>query len=562
MTIDDDEELGVTDRSVAWAFVAQLRLAGVRWIFGNPGTTEQVFLDELQDHADIDLVLALHEGVAIAAAEGYARASREVGVVQLHAAPGLGNAMGMLYNASVGHTPLLVFVGQPPVAALHQEPTLNTDFALMAAPLTKWAHEVRTADELPQVIRRALKVAGTPPCGPVLVAVPIDLMESPCSTPVLEPTQILAAVRPDRRAVLTAAKLIRAARSPALVVGDGVATPEAVSALSALAQLIGAPIFGGTIGEAVIEHGEELTADRLPFDGAAVARILRGYDTVIGVGTKLFAQLFPVEGLPLGDSTVIHIGLDPWELAKNQPSTVVLGDEGASLTDIVDELVDNLDAEHKEAWAQRRIRVCEELRTARRERLAADRLRAGGNAMTPERVIIELAAVIGPDMCLVDESVTSYPLVERHLQQKPGNWFRGRGGGIGAGMAMPVGIALARPEQNVVCLTGDGSAMYSISALWTAAHHKLPITWVILDNRGYRMVKLNTLNFAPADRDPGRLIIGADLSDPPIDFAGLAVALGVPAQIVTRPDEIAPALAWAVNNRSGPTLVHILVESD
>jgi benzoylformate decarboxylase len=160
------------NRSVATVFVEQLRAAGVRWVFGNPGTTEQAFLDELQYHDDIDLILTLHEGVTVAAADGYARAAQSVGFVQLHSGPGLGNGMGMLYNAGISGTPLVVYVGQPPVASLHQDPTSNSDFAAMAAPLVKWAYEVRTADELPMVLRRALKIALTPPYGPVVLAVP------------------------------------------------------------------------------------------------------------------------------------------------------------------------------------------------------------------------------------------------------------------------------------------------------------------------------------------------------------------------------------------------------
>src|SRR5215469_15633564 len=171
-------------RSGAVALCEQLVAAGVEWIFGNPGTTEQQLLHRLPDFPSLGFVVALHESVAVVAAEGYARASGKVGVVEMHAGPGLGNGMGMLYNAAEGRTPLLVYVGQSAQSGLYLEPTLSTNIVAMAAPVAKWAAEVRTAEEIPQVIRRAVKVALTDPCGPVVVGVPMDLMTADCAAPV------------------------------------------------------------------------------------------------------------------------------------------------------------------------------------------------------------------------------------------------------------------------------------------------------------------------------------------------------------------------------------------
>jgi benzoylformate decarboxylase len=546
----------------AEVFVRQLVAAGVRWIFGNPGTTEQALIDRLQDHDGIDLILALHEGVAVAAAEGYARASGTVGVVQLHAGPGLGNGMGMLYNARAGQTPLVVYVGQSQQPTLYQEPTLSTDLVLLAAPVAKWAHEVRTAQEIPQVLRRAFKVAMTPPRGPVVVAVPMDLMEAPCTAPVLPPSYVATGVRPDPRAIEDAATVLLDASSPAIVVGDGVSSAGARAAVGALARLLGAPIFGGSMSEVVTEPGEPLRAARLPFDGRGTLALLDGYDAVVAVGTKVFAQLFPADGWPLADRPLVHIGLDPWELGKNQPATIVFGEEQASVEELVAAVESGLTTELRTDWASRRALEEDRIARSRRRVAAGEGSATGGGPMPVEDAVAAIAAALPDDVRLVDETISAYGVVAGHFDQPPGHWFRGRGGGIGGGMAMPIGVQLADPDSTVVCLTADGSAMYSITALWTAAHHRLPIVWIVLDNRGYRLLKLNTLQFTTRSRPAGRAFVGADLVDPELDFVAVAQGMGVPAERVTTPEQIGPAVKRALARRAGPSLIQVVVDGD
>ena len=266
----------MTDRRIgAQAFLEQLTACGVEWVFGNPGTTEQTVIDYIQDYPQLGLILALHEGVAVGAADGYARASGRLGVVQLHAGPGLGNAIGNLYNAYISHTPMLVYVGQSPQRALYQEPVLTADLVAMSRPVTKWAYEVRTADEIPQVTRRAVKVATTAPCGPVLLSIPLDLTDETCAAPVLPQQPVHNAIRPDPAAVAAAAQALRSADAPLILAGDAVATSGAVDAVSRLARLIGAPIMEGAAFETVADPGDPLLAGRLPGSAAAVARARR-----------------------------------------------------------------------------------------------------------------------------------------------------------------------------------------------------------------------------------------------------------------------------------------------
>jgi benzoylformate decarboxylase len=519
------------------AFIEQLVASGVRLVFGNPGTTEQPFLGRLWRYPELRFVTALHESVAVCAAEGFARATGTVGVVELHAGPGLGNGLGMLYNAAEGRTPLVVYVGQVEQASQYLEPTLGGDLVAMAHPVAKWAHEVRTVAEIPQIVRRAVQVASTPPCGPVVLSIPMDLMERQCDSAVAPTDSIRTAVRPDPRAVAGAADVIARADAPVLIVGDGVARSGAIDEVSAIAELIGAPIFGGFMTETCIDPSSPLNGGRLPsIEGAAAARALRPYDCVVAVGTKLLSQVFPVPGWPVGERDVVHIGLEPWELAKNQPSTVVFGDEAAALRDLTAELEPRL-AARREAIDARRAAAEAAIADAAARARAADESHWDDAPMSPERAVAEIAALLPAGAYVVDESITAYPAVSRYVPMERGRWFRLRGGGIGAGMPMPIGLQLADPAATVVAFVGDGSAIYTLSALWTAAHERLPITWFILNNASYRVLKENARRESPSTEAAERLV-GADLADPELDFVSLARGFGVLAHRVTNPDQI------------------------
>jgi benzoylformate decarboxylase len=539
----------------AQAFLEQLIACDVEVIFGNPGTTEQTVIDYLQRYPELELVLALHEGVAVGAADGYARVTGKVGVVELHAGPGLGNGIGNLYNAFIGHTPMLVYVGQSEQRSLYQEPVLTADMVALASPVTKWAYEIRTADEIPQVVRRAIKVATTPPYGPVLLSIPVDLTDAWTSAPVVPQATVAARVRPDRRALQEAAELLREAQRPLILVGDAVATSDAIDAVSQLAGLLGAPILEGAAFETVADQDDTLYAGRLPGDPAAADRALEGYDAVVAIGTRVLAQVFPRPGAPLGRRTVVHIGTDPWELAKSQPSLVVLGDEREATL----ELTEALRADALPGWSARAEGERDRIRERRDAVLAADRERWDDLPMTPQRALFELAAALPDDVCVIDEAMSSYESAARHLPRRRGAWFRGAGG-IGMGLPRAVGATYADRGRPVVAVVGDGASMYSLTALWTAAHHDLPTVWVVLANRSYRTLKQNTVKSrqeGAAEHD----FVGADLTEPIVDFTSIAAGFGVRAWRAERPDELKTAMAEALAC-GGPALVELIVSGD
>src|SRR3989454_3914613 len=183
------------------AMIEQLLAEGVRYIFGNPGTTEQAFMDALQDYPQLKYILALQESVAIGVADGYARASGRPSFVQLHIMPGLGNAMGMLYNSYRTHTPMVIYAGQHPQRGASQEPILAGDLVRLAEPLTKWAVEAQDANEVPLLVRRAFKVAMEPPRGPVFISVPTNVMDEESEADILPSAPADTRVRADRTAI-------------------------------------------------------------------------------------------------------------------------------------------------------------------------------------------------------------------------------------------------------------------------------------------------------------------------------------------------------------------------
>lgn len=543
--------------NAAEAFVAQLVAGGVRVVFGNPGTTEYAVLDAIDGRDDIELVLALHEGVAVSSAIGYARASGEVGVVELHAAPGLGNGMGMIYDAWAGNTPLLVYVGQTEQSANYLEPLLSGELAAMAAPVTKWAYEIRTPDEVPAVVRRALKVASTPPCGPVMLSLPMDISEQPCRAPVEESSRVPARVSPDPDAVNVAADLILAAEAPLVVPGDSAAHAGAVSAISRLAHLTGSPIRGGFLFETAVGDDDPLGAERLHHAGRETKAMLAEHDLVVAVGGKLFRQLFPEPGEQVGPARVLHIGSDPWELAKNHPSTLVYGDERLAVEALVRVLEERADAEQKDIWAKRRDEVIRKIQLAERAALERDRRTWDSDPMTPARAAYEIARGLPDDVCVSDETLTSSAAIARYLTLRPDNWYRGRGGGIGEGLPMALGVKAARPGQPVVGLASDGAALYAPTALWTAAHDRIPVVWIVLNNGIYRILKENAARRRPAS-EAGRPSLGTDLNDPPVDWVELSRSFGVSAERVTDPGLLADAVrrAFAANQ---PALIDVII---
>jgi benzoylformate decarboxylase len=400
------------------AMLQMLAGCGVRYLFGNPGTTELPLYDALVDEHRLRLILALQEVPAMAIAEGYAMASQSPGVVNLHICCGLGNAMGMLYNAYRSGTPLVVTAGQQDQRFLFEEPILWGQMVEVARPWTKWAAEVRRVEDLPSAIRRAVQTAMTPPSGPVFLSLPLDVQMADVAdghdgldlTPPRLPDPL---VRPPVEAIRRAAALLAAAQSPGILVGSRICEAEAVEQLVAVAERLGAPV----IHEATTSHGRcsfpsdhPLAAGTLPFWSPEVRRRLAEFDVLLVAGMKLLQQYIyhePARALP-EQVRLVQLDDDPWELGKNYPVEVgVVGHPRPSLAELAALLGAMMSPEQVQA-AQARVLSYGRQRREQRDALRREAQRQRElRPLTPLCVMESLAQILPDDVAVIEEAPTT-----------------------------------------------------------------------------------------------------------------------------------------------------------
>jgi len=546
------------------AMIEQLLADGVRHVFGNPGTTEQGFMDVLQEYPQVDFVLALHEGVAVSMADAFARLTRRPAFVEVHTAPGLGNAMGMLHNAAIGKTPLVVYAGHSPGRVLLQEPHLSGPLVEIARPVCKWAEEIHHAHDVPRALRRAFKTAMTPPQGPVFLSLPMDTLDEEADV-VIEPTTYpIWRGRADAAAMADVARRILAARRPMLMVGDSVALADAQPEVAAVAELAGLPIFECYASEFNVPatHPQYLGNINFVTPGPVTA-VLAECDCLVVVGAPLFQLIFPdPDRSPLPASAeLIQIDINPWELGKNlNPEVSLLADPKAALAELAEQLRRLRTPGQAQAAVDRAAAIGAQTRAARVKYEEAARKGWDAVPISAPRLMHEIRAALPPDALLVSEAITNQAHLSAAIPAAtPGQMIRVRGGGIGPGLPSTLGAQLACPDRPVVGVCSDGAAMYSITALWTAAHHKLPVTYVMLNNAAYRILKLNMVEYLGAAART-RKFVAMDLTDPDLRFDRLAEAMGVRGRRVERPEDLGAALREAVAH-PGPSLVDVVMES-
>jgi benzoylformate decarboxylase len=535
---------------------------GVEYIFGNPGTTELPLMDELAQRDDLRYILSLHEGVALAMAAGYAEASGKIGVSNFHVAPGLGNALGLIYTAYMGRTPLLVTAGQQDRRMQLEEPLLWGDLVQMARPYTKWSYETSRPEDLPQAVRRAIKVAMTPPTGPVFLSLPMDVLEASVDLD-LSPT-----ARPDLRPgplpelLAQAAEVLCAATNPTIIVGDRVSKSAGLAEAVELAETLGARVYAEPQANSVAFPSDHpLFAGVLPGLSQGIRRALEPADVLLVVGLNLFQPFLYAARGPLPDGmTVVHIDSDPWEVGKTYPVRVgILSDPKAAMAPLTSLLRQRMTAAQHDAASQR-LRAERELRVQERRSLESRTAEDDAkDPMSPLVLMREIAHALPADAVVVNESITAGGTLRAWLKlQDEKSFFQAKGGGLGFGLPAVVGVKLALPQRPVVGLIGEGSAMYAIQGLWTAAHYDLPAVFVICNNAQYRILKSGLLAFGSEPAKQGKFV-GMDLVQPEIDFVALAESLGVSAERVTKPNDVGPALRQALSH-PGPSLIDVPID--
>lgn len=553
--------------SGAQAFLQMLAEAGVRYIFGNPGTTELPLNDALVDEPRLRYILGLQEVPVMAMADGYAMASRSLGVVNLHVSCGLGNAMGMLYNAFREGTPLLVTAGQQDRRLKFSEPILFGEMVAVARPWTKWAVEVERLEDFPHALRRAMQIALTPPTGPVFLSLPVDLQMAEAELDLRLAMPLSRRVRPPQDALRRAAAILCEARNPAILVGSRVTESDAVAELVSLAEQLGAPVFSEpphAHGRLSFPSDHPLYGQTIPLWAPEIARRLDEFDVLLVAGMDLLREYVyhgPQPAIPRA-MRLIHVDESPYQIGKNYPVEVgVLGDTKEALAELSNLLAAQMSPDQRKRAASRgaaRGKLHGELQAKLRQQIVAKR----DVRPMPGSVLMEgLSHVLPADVAVVEEAVTTTNTLFERLGalRNTSGYFGHRGWALGWGLGCSLGVKLAWPERPVLALVGEGAAMYGIQSLWSAAHHNLNVTIVICNNAQYQILKAGAGGFGLPAAKAGKFV-GMDLGEPEIDMVGLAQSLGVHAERVGEPDLLAEKVRESLAAGDRPRLFDVPIE--
>jgi benzoylformate decarboxylase len=544
--------------------IEQFIADGMTYMFGNPGTVEQGFLDALSAYPEMKYILTLQESVALMMGDGYARATRRPALVQIHSSPGLGNTIGALYQAMRGHAPLVVIGGDAGLKYLPMEAQMFGDLVAFAKPVTKWSTLVTDSDSVLRTLRRAVKIAATAPMGPVYVCLPADVLDMP-AVEAVEPTPIPSTrVVPDDSFIQEAGVLLANAQKPMIFIGDGVAYSEGQAELTKVGELLGAEVWGVDSGELNISYAHPLYQGQTGhmFGSSSLPMTSKG-DVNLVCGTYMLPEVFPHLGnIFAPEAKIIHIDLNAYEIAKNHRVDLgVVSDPKLTLAKLAAALGTIMTPKQKERAKKRAAEISMAKEKKMKAELEADRAIRGDVPLHASRFMEELAEQLPDDAVIFDEALTCSPELTRYIPPtKPGYFFQTRGGSLGVGIPGALGLKLAYPDKTVLGFAGDGGSMYTIQALWTAAHHNIGAKFVICNNQSYMLLKLNILQYwrdqigEPEHEFPRSF----DLSHPVIDFAALAKSMGVPGVRVEKPEQVGTAIRQALTY-NGPFLIDLLV---
>jgi benzoylformate decarboxylase len=524
--------------TVREATIELLRERGMTTIFGNPGSTELPMLMEFP--ADFRYVLALQEAVAVGIADGYAQASGRPALVNLHTAPGLGNGMGAIFNAQANKSPLVVTAGQQHRSLMTLQANLtNRDAVRMPHPLVKWSYEPPCAQDVPHALARAAHLAGLPPRGPVFVSIPMDDWRAEVRSEEEVRHQITRSVsgaaQPGADAIAQLARRLESASSPAFVAGPEIDACGGWDAAVALAERRRLPVYatpapgGGRIG---FPEDHPLFQGILPPAVGPLADALAPHDLVLAAGTSIFPYYPNVPGPLLAEGTaLVAITSDPDEAARAPMGDAIVADVALALAALAD-AVGESDREPPPA------------RPAPEEVPISD-------PMSPSTAVRTLAQVFPENGIVVLESPAGTLALRNQLRLgRPGSYYFSSGGGLGFGMPAAIGVQLACPERPVVCVIGEGSAQYAVQSFWTAAAYKVPVTYLVLRNDEYAILKWFSLLEEIGDAP------GLDL--PALDTVAVAAGYGVNARRATNPEELGVQLREAlISDR--PELIEVRV---
>ncbi|MCI0487170.1 MAG: thiamine pyrophosphate-binding protein [Blastocatellia bacterium] len=545
----------------AQAIYEMMAREGVRYIFGNPGTTELPLMDLFAARDEINYILALHEDAALGMAAGYAEATGRAAAVNLHTNPGVAHALGNLYNAYRMGTPLVVTAGQQDTRALISEPLLTADLLELTRQHTKWAWEARHASEVPACLARAFQIAETPPTGPVFLSFPVNVMEERAEMDLPPVTRTGQRIRGDRARIEEAARILSHASNPAIIAGDGCARSGAVDVIVKLAEMLGSRVYLEPLNALMdFPTSHALYGGPLLPNARQTQAMLLPHDVIIILGVNTLVPLVHtgVRMIPAG-ARLIQIDVHVRELGKNYPAEVaLLADIRSAVEELIETLAPLITAELRDVISRRKRIAIEENRAARAAFTEQAMVAPERGPVPPAYLVREMRAACAQSAVMVDEVVSANAQFRMTFgANEPNSYFYAKAGCLGLGLPLAIGVKLAMPDRQVICAVGDGSALYSIQSLWTAARYGVAVKFVIFNNASYEILKGGLLALGGASVERG-IYPGTDIDKPQINFSALAESMGVAGRRVSETAELRAALDWAFAH-DGPALLDVAI---
>ena len=536
-----------------------LRSEGTQFIFGNPGTTELPLIDALVVNPDFRYVWGLQEATAVGMADGYAQASGKPAFVNLHTSGGLGHGMGAIMNAKIARAPMVVTAGQQDLRHILADPLLAADLVGMASPVAKWCFEPNSLDDLPLILRRAFHSSMSPPRGPVFLSLPMNILDEIGSPRVVPPSRIeLSNVGVGLKEL--ASGLLRFNRGRTVIVaGNDIAELGLGKAIARVAELIGAPVYGAS-WPSVNNYAsiDPFWRGSLPTTAQGISETLGRYDCLLGLGGKSLVSIVYTMRDPIPDSIEFyHISEDANDLGYNDaPKLGIFGNVRATLEALAHELEPKVPSaiikQNIEYARQQKDILWRELMEQ------TDAAIRGDQKIEPIVAAREVLRPLPDGFLLVDEAPCSNLFTQAMHRSTGGRqYFHNRGGALGWGMPAAIGVSLARDHAPVLCMVGDGSAMYSPQALWSAVHEEVPVVFVVLNNFEYGILK-NFMLSQPQYNAKEHGFLAMDICQPKVDFQSLASSMGVESTFVGSHRKISEAVEAALNTGK-PHLIEIAV---
>ena len=513
-------------------FVAE----GVNYVFGNPGTSETPMMTILPEYKDLDYILVLQEGVAVGMAEGYGRSTGTVPLVSLHIDNGMANGLSLMIDQLRSGTPMVMTAGNKDIRKLGPG---RSDLAELARPFAKWSAEITHAGQVPSIIRRAFQEAKTSPTGPVFVGMSANAFDDVADVNIQPSTDVVQNSSTDPNTLEEICDLLSTASKPIMIIGDRL--NGANQAAVKLAETAGIPVYGHGSFEVNFPATHPLWQGNLSVRNPDAVKAIRSADLIIAAGCTVFDDFFyQAEDIIPKSAKLVHIDSDPSSVGKSEPSDIAIL---AAPSEVITQLAESVSYEFtgtKAEEAALRVKDAASVSSARREAFAKSAMKQRNmSPMSPSTFAATFADALPSDATVFNDGISTGGLIfEAMSPDERGSYYAIRGGAIGWGMGATMGVQLGQPDRPVVGVMGDGTAIMTIQALWTAANSNIPAVFVICNNRSYRILKLNSnVYHRMQGLQTPESYVASDF-DLPLDFKSQADAYGVEGVRVETPDEL------------------------